>query len=86
MLPASAHIGNERREAEALLSPGATAGEVRKGEALALAAHWLDAGGCKRDWALRWIDNKAQMVVYFRHQRRRGMNIASWRVETGNPG
>ena len=45
VLPASAHIGNERREAEVLLSPGATAGEVRKGEALALAAHWLDAGG-----------------------------------------
>ena len=43
MLPASAQIGNERREAEVLLSPGATAGEVRKGEALALAAHsgWM---------------------------------------------
>lgn len=35
-LPASAQIGNERREAEVLLSPRATAGEVRKGKVLAL--------------------------------------------------
>jgi len=44
VLPASAQIGNERREAEVLLSPGATAGEVRKGEVLAPAAQL--AGCC----------------------------------------
>jgi len=60
VLPASAQVSNERREAEVLLSPGATAGEGRKGEVLALAAQWLDAAGCKRGSALRWLDNQAK--------------------------
>jgi hypothetical protein len=64
VLPASAQIGNERREAEVLLSPRATAGEVRKGEALALAAHWLDAAGCKRGSARRWLDSRVAQGYY----------------------